>query len=68
MEKIRVCAYCQTPIEKGFICDECKKAKRKNYNKKVQHLYYVRRREELARLRHENAVLKRELEELKNAN
>lgn len=67
-EEIRYCSTCKTPIEKGFLCDECKKKKRKKMTRDAQHAYYLRRKQAFKNLQEENAKLKQIIEELKHAN
>lgn len=63
--EIRYCSSCTKQIEKGFLCDECKKKKRKKISREAQHAYYLRRKEAFKRLQEENAKLKQIVQELK---
>lgn len=67
-DEIRYCSSCKTQIEKGFLCDACKKKKRKKMTRDAQHAYYLRRKQALKNLQEENAKLKQIIEELKHAN
>lgn len=67
-KEIRYCSSCKTPIEKGFLCDACKKKKKAKLNAEQQHAYYLRRKQALKNLQEENAKLKQIIEELKHAN
>ena len=65
---IRYCSSCKTQIEKGFLCDVCKKKKRKKMTRDAQHAFYLRRKQAFQNLQEENAKLKQIIEELKHAN
>ena len=67
-EEIRYCSSCKTQIEKGFLCDECKKKKRKKMTRDAQHAFYLRRKQAFKNLQEENAKLKQIIEELKHEN
>jgi len=68
MEKKRCCSFCQTPIEKGFVCENCKKETRKEINKRSQKKYRAKLKATSEALLRENETLRKKIEELKNAN
>ena len=67
-KEIRYCSSCTKQIEKGFLCDECKKKKRRKITREAQHAYYLRRKQAFKTLQEENEKLKQIIEELKHAN